>query len=267
MRRNAAVAGQFYYGSAARLEDQVGQYIVKDAAKETVLGALVPHAGLVYSGQVAGAVYSSIVFPKTFVLLGPNHTGLGSAVSLMDRGEWEIPTGVFEIDGRLAARVAMNTERVSRDSQAHMFEHSLEVQLPFIAHFSKDVKIVPIAFLSASLDECLEIAQGIADAIRSIDYPVVILASSDMSHYLPAKIAKQKDQQAIDRMLALDPEGLYRTVREERISMCGYLPATVMLAACRLLGAGSVRLIKYATSGDISGDYDSVVGYSGIVVR
>jgi len=267
MRRMPAVSGQFYNGTAARLKEQVAQYIIEGAVKEKVLGAVVPHAGLIYSGPVAGAVYSSIVFPKTFLLLGPNHTGLGPAVSLMDGGEWEIPTGVFEIDKKLAARLALNTPLATRDAQAHMFEHSLEVQLPFISHLSKDVRIVPVAILSATIDECMELARAVADAVRSVNYPVVILASSDMSHYLPAETAKQKDRKAIERMLSLDPEGLYKTVREERITMCGYLPATVMLAACKLLGAGSARLVKYATSGDISGDYDSVVGYAGIVVR
>ncbi|MBI5640543.1 MAG: AmmeMemoRadiSam system protein B [Nitrospirae bacterium] len=267
MRRPPAVAGQFYHGTGPRLTEQVGQYVDKNAAKEDAIGIVVPHAGLVYSGPVAGAVYSSINFPKTFLMLGPNHTGLGSPISLMEEGEWEIPTGVFEIDRKLSGKILLNTTSVKRDSQAHLFEHSLEVQLPFISYFSHDIKIVPVALLSAGIDACLELAEGLARAIKSVDYPVVILASSDMSHYLPDKVARQKDKKAIDRMLAVDPEGLYETVRREGITMCGYLPATVMLAAARLLGAGSSRLVKYATSGDVSGDYDSVVGYAGIIVR
>jgi AmmeMemoRadiSam system protein B len=267
MRRTAAVAGQFYQGSSVRLTQQVEQYVDKDGIREEVLGIMVPHAGLMYSGSVAGAVYSSIKFPGTFVMLGPNHTGLGPGISLMDSGEWEIPTGVFEIDRKLAARIALNAPKAVRDSQAHAFEHSLEVQLPFVAYFSRDVKIVPIAVLSASLEECLELGGGIAKAVRDAGYPVVIVASSDMSHYVSDKIARQKDRRAIDKILALDPEGLYETVRGERISMCGVLPATVMLSAAKLLGAGSARLVKYATSGEVSGDYESVVGYAGVVVR
>jgi AmmeMemoRadiSam system protein B len=267
MRRTAAVAGQFYQGSSVRLTQQVEQYVDKDGIREEVLGIMVPHAGLMYSGSVAGAVYSSIKFPGTFVMLGPNHTGLGPGISLMDSGEWEIPTGVFEIDRKLAARIALNAPKAVRDSQAHAFEHSLEVQLPFVAYFSRDVKIVPIAVLSASLEECLELGGGIAKAVRDAGYPVVIVASSDMSHYVSDKIARQKDRHAIDKILALDPEGLYETVRGERISMCGVLPATVMLSAAKLLGAGSARLVKYATSGEVSGDYESVVGYAGVVVR
>lgn len=267
MIRRPAVAGQFYYGTKERLLVQVGKYIDPHAAKEDVVGILVPHAGYIYSGHVAGAVYSSIKFPDTFVLLGPNHTGLGPAISLMDDCQWEIPLCTFEVDKKLAAKIVMNSPHVVRDNQAHMFEHSLEVQLPFISYFANGVRIVPISLLSASLYDCLELAKGIAKAIKNVDYPVVIAASSDMSHYLPDKTARQKDRMAIDRMLEVDSEGLYETVMKERISMCGFLPATVMLAAARILGANSARLIKYATSGDVSGDYDSVVGYAGIVVR
>jgi hypothetical protein len=267
MRRNPAVAGQFYQGSATRLIEQVAQYINEEAVKENAIGAVVPHAGLMYSGPVAVAVYSSMKFPRTFLMLGPNHTGLGPDISMMDSGEWQVPNGIFEIDRKLAGRIALNTSGVTRDSQAHIFEHSLEVQLPFIAYFSQDVKIVPITILSATLDDCTRLARAIADAVRSVDYPVVILASSDMSHYLPDKTARKEDTKAIDRILAIDPEGLYNTVRRERISMCGYLPATVMLSAAKLLGAGSSRLVRYSTSGDVSGDYDSVVGYAGIIVR
>ena len=266
-KRAPAVAGQFYYGTRDRLLEQVAQYVVRDAPKEDVIGVVVPHAGFIYSGPVAGAVYSSIRFPKTFVLLGPNHTGLGSRISLSDDLEWETPLGAFDVDRKLAAKILLNDPGVTWDSRAHLFEHSLEVQLPFISYFSKDVKIVPITLLAASVDDCIELGRGIARAIKSVDYSVVIAASSDMSHYVSEKTARQKDQEAIDRILAIDPEGLYETVVRERISMCGYMPATAMLSAARELGAKSARLVKYATSGDVSGDYDSVVGYAGIAVR
>jgi AmmeMemoRadiSam system protein B len=267
MKRSPAVAGQFYQGSALRLKQQVEQYVDSGAAKERVLGVVSPHAGLVYSGPVAGAVYSAVSMPATFLLLGPNHTGLGPQISLMDSGEWEIPTGTFAIDRRLASRIALDAPKITRDTQAHIFEHSLEVQLPFIAYFSSDVKIVPITLLSLSLEDCLELGGRVAKAIKGLEYPVVMVASSDMSHYVPDKVARVKDESAIERILALDPEGLYETVKRERITMCGYLPVTVMLAAARILGAESARLVKYATSGEVSGDYDSVVGYAGIIVK
>jgi len=266
MHRSPAVAGRFYDGSASGLRKQVEQYIASDQPHVDAVGIMVPHAGLIYSGSVAGQVYSSISMPKTFIMLGPNHTGLGSAVSLMDEGTWEVPTGSLAIDRRLATRILQSTALASRDAQAHVYEHSLEVQIPFIAHFSQDVSIVPIAVMRASYNDCRELAEGIAKAVQGVDYPVTILASSDMSHYVSDKIARQQDGKAIERILALDPRGLYDTVMHERISMCGVLPATIMLIAAQLLRAKNARLVKYITSGDVSGDYDSVVGYAGITI-
>ena len=273
MIRPPAVAGQFYQGTAAKLTQQVKQYINDGLVKEHAIGILSPHAGLIYSGSVAGEVYSTIEIPKTFVLLGPNHTGLGSKVSIMAAGEWEIPTGVFSIDEKLSQKIASNVPIASRDSQAHTFEHSLEVQLQFIAHFSKEPKIVPIIIMSASIEECRLIGEGIAKSIKSLiassaeRYSVVIVASSDMSHYVSDDVARQKDKKAIEMIKALNPEGLYEIVVKERISMCGYLPATVMLFAAKALGAIEARLIKYTTSGEVSGDYEQVVGYAGMIVK
>lgn len=267
MRRAAAVAGQFYYGSPSRLINQVESCIDKRAKRENAKGIVVPHAGLIYSGHVAGAVYSSINFPKTFILIGPNHTGIGTNISIMDSGEWEIPTGILHVDKELAHKVFVNVPLVKKDLQAHLFEHSLEVQLPFILYFSQDVKIVPILILSASLDECRMLGEGIARAVKNFNYDIIIAASSDMSHYVPDSVARQKDKKAIDMILSLNPEGLYETVVKERISMCGYLPVVTMIYAVKYLGAESARLVKYATSGEVSGDYDYVVGYAGIILR
>lgn len=267
MKRTPSVAGQFYYGTVPKLTQQVNEFIDISVKKERVIGAVCPHAGLMYSGSVAGAVYSAIDFPETFVLIGPNHTGLGARVSLMESGEWEIPTGIFQVDEKIAHRIAMNVPLVTKDAKAHMFEHSLEVQLPFIAYFSQQVKIVPIAILSASVEDCKKLGEGIAKAVKTAGYRVVLIASSDMSHYVSDTIARQKDRKAIDRILELDPEGLFHTVVKERISMCGYMPVTTLLFAAKALGAESARLVKYATSADVSGDYDHVVGYAGIVLR
>lgn len=267
MKRAPAVAGQFYHANAERLEEQVQEYLEPEAAKEHAKAVMCPHAGLVYSGPVAGAVYSRIVFPETFLLIGPNHTGLGAEVALMAEGQWEMPTGALSIDERLAARIAQNVPLASRDARAHAFEHSLEVQLPFILHFSQDVKIVPIAVMSGSLGDLGAIGEGIAKSVKEVGYPVVIVASSDMSHFVPDVAARQKDRMAIDRVLALDPEGLYNVVRQEGITMCGFMPAVIMLAAAKALGAKEAKLVKYATSAEVSGDYDNVVGYAGIIVK
>jgi AmmeMemoRadiSam system protein B len=267
MLRKPAVAGQFYPGIPEGLTEQVSQYII-DTPKEPVIGAVCPHAGLIYSGHVAGAVYSRIQLPGTFVLLGPNHTGLGEKISLMPAGIWEIPTGEFSTDEILAHRIYKNApETISQDTRAHMFEHSIEVQLPFIAYFSTNIKIVPIIFMQSSLDECETVGKSIAKAIKGIDYPVTIIASSDMSHYVSDPEAKSLDRIAIEHILSLDPEGLYSTVLSKGISMCGYLPVATMLYAAIELGATTSELIKYATSAEVSGDYDHVVGYAGIIVK
>jgi|SRR5208283_5055408 len=267
MRRLPAVAGQFYYGTAARLKDQVERYISRDTVREKVIGALSPHAGLMYSGSVAGAVYSSISFPETFILLGPNHTGLGPPLSLRASGEWEIPTGILSIDEDLAGAIAGELPAMSRDTLAHDFEHSIEVQLPFIACFSGNARIVPITVKNASLRDCKTIGEGIARAVKHSGRSVVIVASSDMSHYISDPLARKLDNLALHEVLKLDPEGLYTVIVRQNISMCGFIPATIMLYAAKTLGALEARLVKYATSGEVSGDYERVVGYAGVVVK
>src|SRR5208283_795459 len=266
MKRQPAVAGQFYGGTSPALSHQVSKYILEGQEKEKVIAVLCPHAGLMYSGHVAGAVYSSIQFPDTFILMGPNHTGLGSPVSMMASGQWEIPTGSFSIDENLSRKLLQKSPHISEDSKAHLFEHSLEVQLPFIAYFSTKVKIVPITLMTVSLEECEEIGHSVAETIKEDGNNIVIVASTDMSHYVTDDRARKLDGVAIREVLNLNPQGLYTTVQKERISMCGFIPATIMLFAAKALGAKQARLIKYATSGDVSGDYDHVVGYAGIII-
>lgn len=154
-----------------------------------------------------------------------------------------------------------------RWKRCRLFEHSIEVQLPFISCFSGNAKIVPISILTATIEECRLLGEGIAKAVKGAGYSVVLVASSDMSHYVPDSVARKKDDKAIKRILDLDPEGLYETVTKEKISMCGYLPVTAMLFAATALGARSAKLVKYTTSGEVSGDYERVVGYAGIAVR
>jgi hypothetical protein len=285
MLRHPAVVGQFYKGSAESLRKQVREFIVPGVVKTKALGIVVPHAGLVYSGPVAGAVYSRIELPDTIVLIGPNHTGLGTPVSLMARGQWETPLGLVEIDEGLAASILSKSPRIQEDSLAHLREHSLEVQLPFIQHFKKEFRIVPIQMLDTRLETCKEVGRAVGEAIKErgeqraegrgktddkselrTSRDVLIIASSDMSHYEPAAIAKEKDFKAIQQLLDLNPEGLFRTVKEYDITMCGYGPAVAMLVACKMLGATKTELVKYANSGDVSGDYEQVVGYAGVVV-
>jgi hypothetical protein len=274
MIRQPAVAGHFYQGSPSALRDQVKRFLVSETKKVKALGIVSPHAGLVYSGSVAGAVYSRIELPGTFVLIGPNHTGLGAPVSLMARGSWETPLGAVRINDDLAEAVLSKSRRIHDDTMAHLQEHSLEVQLPFIQYLKRNFTIVPIQMMDTRLETCIEVGNAIASAIaecgaESAEYKAggtLIVASSDMSHYVSAETAKKKDHAAIKRILDLDAQGLYHTVRDEGISMCGYGPVVAMLTACKVLGATKADLVKYTNSGDVSGDYDQVVGYAGIVV-
>lgn len=283
MLRKAAVAGHFYQGTSDALKSQVAGYLIPGADKVKALGLLSPHAGLMYSGSVAGAVYSSIELPKTFVLIGPNHTGLGAPVSLMSSGTWETPLGTVEIDRSLASSILGRSRHIQEDDRAHLREHSLEVQLPFIQYLCPEASIVPIQMLDTRLETCIEVGKAIGEAIRersqkseatqesirnqqSETRNVLIVASSDMSHYEPAEIARKKDHLAINHILNLDPEGLYRTIKNNHITMCGYGPAVAMIVACKVLGATKAELIKYSNSGEVSGDYDQVVGYAGMVI-
>lgn len=267
MIRKPAVAGQFYEASRSGLAGQVESYIDHDVTRVSSVGIVSPHAGLMYSGAVAGAVYSRIKLPRTFILLGPNHTGLGSPVSIMSSGSWQMPTGELQIDESLARELKGHSQLIEEDEKAHEMEHSLEVQLPFILHFSGGVKIVPVIMMTDSLDICKNLGQSLAEIIRNSTYPVTIVASSDMSHYVTDAAARPADKRAINRILDIDPEGLYETVREEAISMCGVVPVTTMLYASRELGADKSDLVKYMTSGEVSGDYNYVVGYAGLIIR
>jgi AmmeMemoRadiSam system protein B len=269
MLREPAVAGYFYKGSPSALRSQVESFLVPGQAKIKAKGVVSPHAGLVYSGPVAGAVYSRIELPGTFILIGPNHTGLGTPVSLMAKGQWETPLGTVRINETLASAILSRSRMVRDDSVAHLKEHSLEVQLPFIQCLKEQFSIVPIQMMDTRLETCVELGNAIAEAVREqgAEQDVLIVASSDMSHYISAATAKKKDHKAIQRMLELDAQGLYYTVRDEDITMCGYGPAVAMITACKALGATKAELVKYTNSGEVSGDYDQVVGYAGIVVR
>jgi len=266
--RRPAVAGRFYYEDPRRLRMQVEEYTGAGGERLSCMGIVAPHAGFMYSGGVAGAVYSSVTIPRTVLLLGPNHTGLGAAGAVYATGSWSTPLGDIPVETDLADRLLEGSSLLSADRNAHLYEHSLEVQLPFIQCLREDARIVPLTLMGFGLDECREIGRAVAEAVTGYGREdVLIVASSDMSHYLPHDLAKERDRLAIDRILALDPEGLFTAVRQHGISMCGSIPVTIMLFAAILMGAGSAELVRYATSGDVSGDYEHVVGYAGMVVR
>lgn len=267
MRREPQVAGQFYPAEPAALRQMISRFLKKENGSAPALGLVAPHAGYIYSGAIAGLTFSRVEVPERVVILGPNHHAVGHPAALFPEGSWLTPLGEVGIDEALAEEILRQCPQIARDALAHRYEHSLEVQLPFIQVLAPRAKIVPICLGHWSVEDLLSIGKGLGRALASAGQPTLIVASSDMTHYEPAEVAKRKDQQALARVLALDPEGLWQTVRGERISMCGVVPVTVMLAAARCLGGRTAALAGYANSGDVSGDRTAVVGYAGVIVQ
>ncbi len=267
MQRHPAVAGQFYPGQSAPLLKMVEGFLAPALpGNGKAIGIVSPHAGYIYSGRVAGETFASVAVPESVVILGPNHRGHGSRAALFARGSWLSPLGEVNIDEELADSVLRHCPVVTVDEGAHLQEHSLEVQVPFIQARSPKARIVPLCLGMADLKTLLSLGEGLAEALKEGEGETLLVASSDMTHYEPAETARRKDMLAIDHILALDPEGLYGTVRDEGISMCGVVPTVVMLAAARKLGARQGRLVRYANSGEVSGEFSEVVGYAGVVI-
>jgi MEMO1 family protein len=263
MNREPAVAGRFYTDEPGALARQVDGFLAAGGERVAAKGLVAPHAGYVYSGAIAGAVYARVDVPAKVLVLGPNHTGMGVPVSLWPAGAWRLPTGDVPIDPDLTAALAASP-LVEAETEAHLLEHSLEVQVPFLARARPDVAIAAICLGHLRRADCLALGRYVARVAASSG--ALVVASSDMSHYVPADVARAKDHLAIERILALDPEGLYEVVHREDISMCGIIPATVMLAAARELGATRAELVRYGNSGDVNGDRRHVVGYAGLLV-
>lgn len=265
MLRTAAVAGQFYSGDKERLRRDVESLMVA-ATPQSSIAVMSPHAGYVYSGGVAAKTFSQVIIPDKVVILGPNHHGRGHAAAVYSDGAWETPLGRVEVASELAERLLAECPMAAPDSIAHTYEHSLEVQVPFIQYLSPDSRIVPLCISHMPLNTLLALGDGLARAISSCKDKPLIVASSDMTHYESGEVARKKDFLALDKVLALDPEGLYEVVSEHRISMCGVLPAVVMLQASLALGATKAELVAYSNSGDVTGDQSEVVGYAGVRV-
>ncbi|MGA2355100.1 MAG: AmmeMemoRadiSam system protein B [Terriglobales bacterium] len=279
--RTPAVAGRFYPGRADELLRDVRGYISpSQASLTTAIGCVAPHAGYIYSGSVAGAVYSHLGIPEHCVILCPNHTGKGQALALMATTTWQTPLGEVPADTLLGTALLHRFPALREDSAAHRAEHAVEVQLPFLQVLQPQLKIVPIAIGTRDFDILRGLGEALAEVIadrfegirteageENPHEKVLIIASSDMNHYESDAITRVKDQKAIERVLALDARGLWDVIMNEDISMCGFGPTVIMLTAAKLLGATAATLVRYATSGEVSGDYETVVGYAGIIVR
>ena len=268
MLRRAAFADRFYPAQPAALRRELEKHLAAESGAKIAapVGCISPHAAYMYSGPIAGAAYGRMELPDRFIILCPNHNRRGEPLSIMSEGKWQTPLGEAPIDGTLAEALKKRCHLLSEDARAHLLEHSLEVQLPFLQKLKPSLEFVPIA-LAVEAYEALEIlGNAMAESIQNYSRKVLIVASSDMNHYENDQETRLKDRRAIDQVLALDPRGLYDTVRHEHISMCGYCPAVAMLLAARRLGARHAELVRYGTSAETSGDYSCVVGYAGMVV-
>ena len=267
--RKPAVAGRFYPSSALELTNQIESFLSKKADKTPAIGCMLPHAGYIYSGRVAVETVSRIDIPDRIIIIGPNHTGEGAQFSLQTEGAWLTPFGEIKINSEFAKTLLDNSEYLEEDSKAHIYEHSLEVELPILQYFKKTFEIVPICILSDDIEILKKIGVSIANTIREsgLASSWLIVASSDMTHYEPQGLAEKKDKEAIKAIIALDADRLTEKVSDLNITMCGYAPVSIMLTAAKILGAKKGELVKYVTSGDVTLDKTSVVGYAGVIIK
>ncbi|MHC2995394.1 MAG: AmmeMemoRadiSam system protein B [Candidatus Atribacteria bacterium] len=278
--RKPAVAGSFYAGDSKSLNIQIEKCFLHKigpgkipsavlAGERKIVGLISPHAGYMYSGPIAAHGFYKIALdgkPDTIIILGPNHRGFGADVSIMINGKWETPLGELEIDKDIAENILNNSKIIKVDNKAHQSEHSIEVQLPFIQYiFGKNVKIIPICMTRQDINTDIEIARSICSSV--VNKNILIIASSDFTHYEPQEYAQNVDKQAINAILEFNPNKLYDMIYQQNLTMCGPGPITVMLIACKTLGAKKAELLKYATSGDITNIYNQVVGYASLIIR
>ena len=267
MVRQPAVAGSFYPADPAQLSAQVDALLSVSAKDHKVKGIIVPHAGYIYSGAVAGEVFATADIPRQVILIGPNHHGAGADIAVSGADSWAIPLGDIPVATALRDQMVNDIPALSIDDQAHRYEHSLEVMLPFLLRRQPALQIVPIALGQLSLADCLQLGTALAQTLKSWDKKVLLLASTDMNHFSSAETSKKLDFMAINAMTDYDPQRLYHVVRENQISMCGVLPTITVMQAAYDLGARECQLVRYAHSGQINGDNSSVVGYAGLTIQ
>lgn len=269
MRRKAAVSGQFYPADPGELRALIEQCLGagKKAKRSKALGVVAPHAGYIYSGHVAGAALAQVEIPATVLILGVNHRGVGAPYSIQAEGSWETPLGEVPIDTGLASALQKESPLLVADPAAQQFEHSLEVEVPFVQVLNPGVRIVPICIGGMAKEELQSLGESVAAALQNWKEPVLIVASTDFSHYIAAAQAKVQDRFALEAIESLDGARLLDEVWRREISMCGFAPTASALFALKKLGATQARLIRYATSGDVTGEYDSVVAYASFIIR
>lgn len=265
MNRKPYVAGRFYPDDPQKLVAMLESFFEATESRVLVPSIIVPHAGYIYSGKVAGAVYSKIAVPEIVVIIGPNHTGLGAPISIWPDGSWETPLGTVPVDNEITMALLSKSVYAKPDTQAHVNEHSIEVQVPFLQHCRKDFKIVPVAMGDYSIEAIEDLANALDKATSEKE--VLFVASSDFSHYEPEYTAKARDRMAIDEIKKLDWMAMLRVVAEKEITMCGAGPIAVATELAKRRGATSGKLLAYSNSGVMSHDFSNVVTYAGMAFR
>jgi AmmeMemoRadiSam system protein B len=262
--RKAQCAGTWYPVDVS----EINSFFNHKQKRRKVIAGICPHAGWIYSGKTAGEVYSSMEPASIYVLVGPNHYGLGEAVGVYDEGRWETPLGSLEVSSVLAQSIVEKCRYAKKDKTAHSREHSLEVQMPFIKVLNPNARIVPVALADYRPDTCRSLGEAIAQSLKEkrLDGSAALIASTDMSHYLPGEQAEALDRKAIKKILDLDPEGLLKVVENNNISMCGSGPAASVIWAAKNMGAKKAELLEYTNSGKVTKDYSQVVGYAGLII-
>jgi len=270
MKRIPIVNGKFYPDNSLDLEKLIQDFNLKGSLKTAARGIVLPHAGFTYSGQVAANTISKILPRKRLLILGPNHTGKGAKFSLWPGDSWKILNKEIEIDRELAKAILHKGESITEDASAHILEHSIEVELPILNHFFNDFKFVPIACQNATIFDYQAVAKQIYEAIKSLKglkEDILLIASTDFTHYEPDQVARRKDRQAIEAIINLDEEELIKQINKEKITLCGEAPLVIFISCLKRLGARKSQVALYKTSGDITGDKSSVVGYAGIIIQ
>jgi len=271
--RAPAVSGQFYPDSRQGINEFIKQCLAADPAsaknvsRMKARGIILPHAGYIYSGKVAVTTVSKILPAQKLIILGPNHTGLGEPFSLWPKDAWEVPGADIPIDEKLTSDILAAGDLIKADRLAHLREHSIEVELPILQYFFKRFSFAAIACQTASLAEYEKIAGQICSAVKKQKEDVLLVASSDMTHYEPDAAARKKDTKVLEHIVALDPEGMLETIDTLASSMCGAAPVAILLCCLRKLGARKAQVALYQTSGDSGGDYNEVVGYAGVIIQ
>ncbi len=265
MERVSCVSGRFYPSDPEELRKAIEGFLGESGKEVSIPGIVVPHAGIMYSGKTAGAVVGKIKVPDTVIIFGPNHTGLGTAVSVYPEGKWETPLGDVEVDSSLAKEIAKNSEYAELDEKAHMSEHSIEVLLPFFQIKNKNMRIVPIAIGTSNIDVVIDIADAIDKSVNGKD--ILFVASSDFTHYEPEYTAKARDKVAINSIKELDWEKFIQISVDKEMSICGVIPISIVTELSKRRGATSGKLLAYSNSGEMSHDFSNVVTYAGIAFK